>query len=99
MFFRAVFDFSFTQWATPHVIKAMFVVGLILSAMGCAAFGAERFNDIRLAAERDGDFPSVPLALLVSTPIFWLLSAVLMRMAAEFTLVVFRISEQLDRRP
>ena len=98
MFFRIVFDLTVRTWATPQVVKFLFVMGLLLSGFGLLAMAAGRVESIMITADRGGDFPLVDVAFILGIPFMWFFSAVLLRVAAEFTLVVFRISEQLEAR-
>jgi hypothetical protein len=98
MFLRVLFDMSFKSWATPDVVRFMFVLGLIVSALGVLAFDYQQTVTILATMDRAKDFPLSEVASVVLSPLAWLVMVVFLRIGAEFTLVVFRISEQLERR-
>jgi hypothetical protein len=90
-FFKALFDFSFTQFITSKIIKLLY--GLSILSSGILALILLIF--FLLAGFRQSAAAGI-LALIVGTPICFLIFLVLViyaRVFLEIIIVVFRISE------
>lgn len=85
-FLGALFDFSFTSFVTPKVVKVLYV--LIVVVVGLSALG---FALSVLAT-------SVGLGLivlLVGAPLYFLVVTALYRITLEFFMVVFRMAQDI----
>lgn len=82
-----LFDLSFTEFITTRIIKIIFVLGIIFSAIGALAvlFGAFSRG-----------FGAGVLALIYS-PILFLLWVLGSRIWCELIIVMFRIAENTSR--
>ena len=86
-FFGSLFDISFTEFITTRIIKVLFVLAIIGSAIAAAALlvtgiaggGARAFASIILA------------------PLVFLLYVVMARIWLEVIMVMFRIVENTDK--
>jgi NADH:ubiquinone oxidoreductase subunit K len=83
-FFASLFDISFASLITPKVIKAVYVLTLVLIGLLGLAF--------IVAALISGDAADVVFALIV-VPVASLFYAVYARVLLEFVIAVFRIME------
>lgn len=79
----ALFDLSFTEFVTIRVIRVLFIIGVVLSAVSAIGMIVSGF-DIGTGAG--------VLALLLS-PVVFILPVLLVRIWCEMIIVVFRIAE------
>jgi hypothetical protein len=85
-FLGALFDFGFTSFVTPKVVKVLYVlivIGVGLSAL-LLAVTAFRVNVA---------FGFV--ALVIAAPLYFLVVTAFYRIALEFFMVIFRISDDI----
>ena len=83
-FFQALFDFSFTAFVTPKIIKVIYVLAMIGIALVSLVYVALAF---RLN-------PAVGvLVLVIVAPIFFLLYLIAARVWLEVVMALFRIAE------
>ena len=87
-FFRALFDLSFREFITTKLIKVLYVVLLILIAIG---FVVAFFSGLITMFSRGGSLSGLVLILLA--PLGALLYIILARMWMELIIVIFRIAE------
>ncbi len=87
-FIGSLFDLSFSEFVTTRIIKFLFILALIGSAVAALA--------IVIAGFGSGSGAIGILALLVS-PVVFFLSALLARIWLELIIVVFRIAENTGR--
>jgi len=85
-FFSSLFDFSFTSFVTPKIIKFIFILTLALIALGILAFVVAGFGQ---------GFGYGLLMLLVVAPIMGVVYLLLARMWLEVVIVLFRMEEHL----
>lgn len=88
-FFRAMFDLSFREFITPRIIQIVFVVMLILAAIGVLGI---------IVAAFEGGAGSGVLTLILS-PLIFLVAALFIRIYLEMVILLFRIYETLRDRP
>jgi len=86
-FIGSIFDLSFTEFVTTRIIKFIFVVAIIIAAIGSFALIVGGFMD--------GFFKG--LVILIISPIIFLLYVLISRMWLEMTIVIFRIAENTGR--
>ncbi|HEU0088231.1 MAG TPA: DUF4282 domain-containing protein [Pseudonocardiaceae bacterium] len=87
-FFSALFDFSFTRFVTPSVIRVLYALGFILIVLVYLAYLVFAF----LA------YPGLGLVVLLIGWIVPLLYLALWRVMLEFFLAVVRMSEDIHHR-
>ena len=90
-FFKALFDFSFTEFVTSKIIKLLYGLSILSSGI----FGLFLLIFFLLAGFRQSAGAGI-LALFIGTPICFLIFLVLViyaRVLLEIIIVVFRISE------
>jgi hypothetical protein len=85
----ALFDLSFSTFVTPKIIKVVYVIGLVVIALGTVFFAFSGFF---------GDEPALGVLSLVIAPIVGFLYLCLFRMMCEFYLAITRMSEDINRR-
>jgi hypothetical protein len=85
-FLGTLFDFSFSEFLTPKIIKILFGIGLVLAALGALRFIAAGFHV--------GAFVGV-ISLIIS-PLVFLLCSLVVRIYLEILLAVFRIAGRVD---
>ena len=88
-FFKALFDFSFTHFATPKIVKFAYVLLTILLAVGYLIFVVAGFA---------GDEPAVGLVVLVLGGVGFIVYLALIRMTLELYLSIVRMSEDIHQR-
>jgi len=87
-FFRALFDFSFSEFITPKVVKFVYIIavaGVVLAWLGIT---------VAMFSQSAG----MGLVFLVLGPIGVILYLALIRMTLEFYVAVTRMSQDINRR-
>ncbi len=84
-FFRALFDFSFTEFVTTRLIRLLYAIGVLLAAVAALVAILRGFN----AGAGAG------IVALIVSPLIFLLVVILARVWLEIIIVVFRIAEYL----
>lgn len=87
-FFGALFDLSFSEFVTTKMIKILYILLLILVAIG---FVIALFSGLITMFSRGGFLAG--LVAIVLAPIGALIYIILARMWMELIIVVFRIAE------
>jgi hypothetical protein len=85
-FLGALFDFRFTSFVTPKVVKVLYPLIMILT--GLTALG---FIDIAFRANIGFGFVS----LFILAPLFFLVVTAIYRILLEFFIVIFRVAEDI----
>jgi Domain of unknown function (DUF4282) len=85
-FLGALFDFSFTSFVTPKVVKVLYV--LIVVVVGLSALGFA----LSVLATNVG-FGLI--VLLIGAPLYFLVVTALYRITLEFFMVVFRMAQDI----
>jgi hypothetical protein len=84
-FFSALFDLGFDSFATPVVIKVLYILGLIAIGLGYVVFVISGFFQD----------PLVGLAFLIAGAIGALIYVIFLRITLEFYYAVVRMSEDI----
>jgi hypothetical protein len=84
-FFRALFDFSFTEFVTTRLIRLLYGIGVVVGAAS-AALAIARGLQVGLGAG---------IVALIVAPLIFLLVVIIVRVWLEIIIVVFRIAEYL----
>ncbi len=87
-FLTALFDFSFTHFVTPKLVRFVYILATI--ALAVAWFG---YLLIAFAASA-----TLGLAVLLLGPVLFVIYLALIRMTLEFYLSVVRMSEDINKR-
>ncbi|MBV9095398.1 MAG: DUF4282 domain-containing protein [Streptosporangiaceae bacterium] len=85
-FIGALFDFSFSSFVTPRVVKVLYVLIMIGTIVGAAAFTITMF---RVSATLG------ILTLVVAAPLYVLIVLAIYRVILEFFMVVFRMADDI----
>lgn len=85
-FINSLFDFSFTSFVTPKVIKILYALIMIGVGLGVLFFVILAFRlNVVLGA----------ISLLILGPVYFLVTMAFYRVVLEFFMVTFRIYEEL----
>lgn len=87
-FFPTLFDFSFTSFITPKIMKVLYIVSIALIGL---------FGLIFLITSLASGGAGIVIALIV-VPLVTLLYLVLTRMSYEMMIIMFRIYEQVIKK-
>jgi hypothetical protein len=88
-FFRSLFDFSFTSMVTPKIIKVLYVLSTLWTALLALV--------ILVISFRTGGMAGGLFVLIVIEPIFILLMLGVYRVILEAFMVVFKIYEETTK--
>ena len=86
-FFGSLFDFSFSEFITPRIIKLLFVLAIIISAIVAL---------VMLFAGIAKGGPGAFLAIILA-PVLFLLYVIMARVWLEVIMVMFRIADNTDK--
>jgi Domain of unknown function (DUF4282) len=84
-FFRALFDFSFTEFVTTRLIRLLYAIGVLFAAVAALVAIIRGFD----AGAGAG------IVALILSPLIFLLVVIIARVWLEIIIVVFRIAEYL----
>lgn len=87
-FFRALFDFSFSEFITPKVVKFVYVLATIALVLGWLGFTIATLSQSAGAG----------IFVLVVGAIGVIIYLALIRMTLEFYLAIVRMSEDIHKR-
>lgn len=82
-FFAALFDYSFTSFVTPRIIKVLYVLATVLISLWTLLLVLAAFNFSSGAGA---------VMLLIGGPLFFVLSMIYARVFLELVIVFFRIN-------
>jgi hypothetical protein len=85
-FLGSLFDFRFTSFVTPTVVKVLYVLIMIVLGLTALGFAVSAFEVNKMA----GIF-----VLIVVAPLFFLVSLALYRIVLELFVVIFQIAADL----
>jgi len=86
-FLGSIFDLSFTEFITIRIIKFLFILGIILAALGTLLLIVTGFSKGIGAG----------ILSLVLSPLIFLIYVLLARIWCEMIIVIFRIAEHTGR--
>ena len=86
-FFGSLFDFSFSEFITPRIIKLLFVLAIIISAI----FAIMMF----VAGISEGG--GTAFLSLIGAPLLFLLYVIMARVWLEVIMIMFRIADNTDK--
>ncbi|MBD3287536.1 DUF4282 domain-containing protein [candidate division KSB1 bacterium] len=84
-FLSTLFDFSFSEFIAPKIIKILYGIGIFIVALGTLGVIFSGFSE----GFGKGIF------MLVVSPIIFLIYAILVRVSMEIIIVLFRIYEKM----
>ncbi|QJY46314.1 DUF4282 domain-containing protein [Pseudonocardia broussonetiae] len=88
-FFSALFDFTFDSFATPGLIRILYIIGTVLIVLGWLGYVVIGFSALGAAAG---------IGILIFGAIFALFAIALLRVSLEFYYAVVRMSEDIHNR-
>lgn len=86
-FFGSLFDFSFTSFVFPKVIKVVFAILVVFAAIAAIAVLVMAFNNSTTTG----------IAALVLSPFIFCLYVLLFRIWMEVAIVLFRILDNVQK--
>ena len=86
-FVRVLFNLSFAEFVTTRIIQGLYCGGIILAAIVTLVVIGLGFKG----------GASTGIVTLILSPVIFLLLVLWARLAAEYTIVIFRISENTSR--
>lgn len=86
-FFTQLFDFSFSEFITAKIIKFIFILGLILSGIATLGIIISAFSQSVMFG----------IFALILSPLIFLIYIILLRVSLEVIMVIFRISENIEK--
>jgi hypothetical protein len=87
-FFKALFDFSFKSYITPKIIRIIFGIVIVISAIGALFLAAASF---------EANAAVGAVVLIVIAPIVFLFYVIMYRVMLEVVMAVFTIAENTTR--
>jgi hypothetical protein len=85
-FFGNLFDLSFSEFITVRIVKVLFIVAIVASAIGALVMLGGGIAALRFR-------PLVGLVTILLSPLAFCLYVILARIWLEIVLVIFRIAE------
>lgn len=87
-FFSSLFDLSFTNFITTKLVKIMYIISIVFSAIIALMITAAAFSEGFLAGL---------LTLLILAPIIFFINVIFSRLWLELVIVIFRIAENTGK--
>lgn len=87
-FFAALFDFSFSSFVTPMIVRVVYVLGMVLIVLGWLGLTVAEFS------QNTGG----GIAVLIFGALGALVYLAFFRMGLEFLIAVVRMSEDIHKR-
>ena len=94
-FFRALFDFSFSEFITPKLIKFQYIIATIVNILFMLIFMILIIVKGFMVSASKG-FVALIICLIIF-PILFLLSQIWIRMWLEILIVIFHISDNIKK--
>jgi hypothetical protein len=85
-FLATLFDFTFTDFLTPGVLKLLYTIGLL----------AALFGSVRFIGAGFGRGVWTGLGALLLAPVLFIVYSLLARVVVELVMVFFRIAEHME---
>ena len=86
-FFTTLFDFSFSEFIVPKIVKVLFGLGILGAAIMALTMIAKGFNAGVLAG----------LLMIILSPVFFVIGVILARVYLEVIMVLFRIADNTTK--
>ena len=86
-FFTNLFDFSFSEFIVPQIIKILYCIGILGAALSALWFIVGGFH---------GNVFTAILAIILS-PVVFVIAVILVRVYLEVVMVLFRIANNTSK--
>jgi ABC-type uncharacterized transport system permease subunit len=86
-FFTTLFDFSFSEFIVPKIVKILFGLGILGAAIMSLTMIVKGFNAGVLAG----------LLMIILSPVFFVIGVILARVYLEVIMVLFRIADNTTK--
>jgi hypothetical protein len=87
-FWSSLFDFSFSTYVTPVIIKVLYVLAIILVLLVAVGMIIQGFNT---SVDRG------VVTLIIFAPLYFFVTVISIRIALEVVMVIFKIGESFAR--
>jgi uncharacterized protein DUF4282 len=94
-FFRGLLDFGFEEFVTPKIIRTLYIVTLVVIALGFLVMLVGGIGMIVAGARYSGASLVIGLLYIVLSPLVALLEATFARVFFELVLLFFKMKESL----
>jgi hypothetical protein len=97
-FFASLYDFSFHSFVTPKIVQIIYVLALVVLAIGCLMFAAMGFQPTYGGFGMFGTGPSITniLGHIVAAAIAFVVGSLVARVELELIIAIFRIAENTE---
>ncbi|MBF0586116.1 DUF4282 domain-containing protein [Prosthecochloris sp. N3] len=89
-FFARLFDFSFSEFVSLQIVRYLYIIGVVMAAISALGMAFQAIGGM------GNDFVGGLFQLLLS-PIAFLLTCLVVRIALEALIATFRIAENTTR--
>ncbi len=89
-FFSKLFDFSFKEFISLQIVKYLYIIGIVFSAVATLGMIANGFSDMQYSF-------FAGLAKVLFSPVVFVLMVLLARLVLEALVATFRIAENTTR--
>lgn len=89
----SLFDFSFRHFATPHIVRIVYIIATVLLGIGLLGFVISSFA----VMSQGGSSVLGGLVMLVASPLVFLLYLALLRMSMEMYVALTRMADDMGR--
>ncbi len=86
-FFTTLFDFSFSEFITTQIIKILYGIGILASAIGALLFIIWGFHGGFLAG----------IITIILSPVIFIIYTIIVRVYLEVVMVLFRIADNISQ--
>lgn len=86
-FFTTLFDFSFSEFIVPKILKILYGLGILGAAVASLSIIVNGFQAGFL----------VGLLMIILSPIFFVIGVILVRVYLEVVMVLFRIADNTNK--
>jgi hypothetical protein len=94
-FFRGLLDFKFEEYVTPKIIRTLYILSLVLVAIGWLVMIVSGIGMIAAGSRYGGMTALIGILYLVLSPLFAIIQLTLIRVFFELVLVFFSIKESI----
>jgi ABC-type uncharacterized transport system permease subunit len=86
-FFTTLFDFSFSEFIVPKIVKILFGIGILAAAIGALAFIVWGFRGSVISG----------IITIILSPVVFIIYTILVRVYLEVVLVLFKIADNTSK--
>ena len=95
-FFRGLLDFKFEEYVTPKIIRTLYILSLVLVAIGWLVMIVSGIGMIAAGSRYGGMTALIGIVYIVLSPLIAIIQLTLIRVFFELVLVFFSMKESLE---